>query len=444
MKIVSAHKLFKVILLLITASQTHAQKIWTLSECLDTAVKYNTMLQISGNSIELSNEKLQEAKGNLLPKINTTIEYKYYTDLPHQLMPLSTFNPTAQEGQFKDAQFGVPHNISTGIQLVVPIYNPLLYGAIQSAKTAKELSNLQYKKTEEELFFEITTLYYNAQILSHQLNFIDKNIYNNQQLLSTMELLRNQKMAITTDVNKVHLQAAQLKTQKAVLENTQLKVLNVLKLTMGVSVDTEILIDAEIKPEGMSTYFTSNVTDISILQTQHKLLSTDIHTLIKSKYRPSLNLVFWYGTNGFGYDKKPNDFLKFYPVGFTGVQLTYPLFNGTITNRKISQKRLELRNNELQTDFLTEQNRIRTINALNQREVAQHNVEMTDEQINLAKSIYDQTILQQKLGTASITDVLLADNALQEAQQRYLDAIINYLKADLELKKLTGNLTIKN
>jgi OMF family outer membrane factor len=33
---------------------------------------------------------------------------------------------------------------------------------------------------------------------------------------------------------------------------------------------------------------------------------------------------------------------------------------------------------------------------------------------------------------------------LREAQQNYLSNIVEYLKADLELKKITGNLLIKN
>jgi OMF family outer membrane factor len=41
---------------------------------------------------------------------------------------------------------------------------------------------------------------------------------------------------------------------------------------------------------------------------------------------------------------------------------------------------------------------------------------------------------------ASLTDILLADTALREAQQANISAIIEYLKADLELKKLTGNI----
>jgi len=83
-------------------------------------------------------------------------------------------------------------------------------------------------------------------------------------------------------------------------------------------------------------------------------------------------------------------------------------------------------------------------NAKRQRAIAQRTVETTLMQIKLAQTVYQQTFLQQKEGTATLTDVLLADNALREAQQTYLSVVIDYLKADLELKKLTGNFSIKN
>jgi outer membrane protein TolC len=68
-------------------------------------------------------------------------------------------------------------------------------------------------------------------------------------------------------------------------------------------------------------------------------------------------------------------------------------------------------------------------NAKLQRKVAKKIVETTTEQIQLAQTIYVQTVLQQKQGTASITDILLADNALREAQQTYLSAVIDYPKS---------------
>ncbi len=83
-------------------------------------------------------------------------------------------------------------------------------------------------------------------------------------------------------------------------------------------------------------------------------------------------------------------------------------------------------------------------NAKLQRNVNQLNIKTTNEQVELAQTIYDQTTLQQKEGTASLTDVLLAENALREAQQNYINAMVDYLKTDLELKKLSGNIANKN
>ena len=90
--------------------------------------------------------------------------------------------------------------------------------------------------------------------------------------------------------------------------------------------------------------------------------------------------------------------------------------------------------------LVTEQNAMQTENIKRQRTVTQKSIETNTAQINLAKTVYDQTILQQKQGTASLTDVLLADTALREAQQNYLSAVVEYLKADLELKKLTNQI----
>ena len=194
----------------------------------------------------------------------------------------------------------------------------------------------------------------------------------------------------------------------------------------------------------MQEYTLSPTVDIRIAKTQNQLLTSELHTLNKSRSLPSLNLIGTYGTAGFGYDKKPNDFLKFYPIGFAGIQLSYPLFNGFITQRKADQKKIELKNNDLQISLLSEQTTMQINNAKLQRKLTTKSVETTTEQINLAQNIYEQTILQQKQGTASLTDILLADNALREAQQTYLTAVIDYLKADLELKKLTGNISTTN
>ena len=440
MKLVNIHK-HTLLLFLIIGVHTVKAQVWAMQQCIDTAQVHNKNLQMSRNNIAIGEQREKEAKANLIPKVTANADYKYFTNLPYQLMPLSTFNPTAPEGQFKEAQFGVPHNINANLQLSMPLYNPQVYGAIQTTKIASELTKLQYQKTEEQIYFEISNLYYNAQILHHQLAFIDSNLINAEKLLKNMQLLNEQLLAKGTDVSKVKLQVSQLTTQKETIKSKYEQVLNALKFAMGISIEQNLQIETNIQYHNTNEYTPASTLDIRIIKTQNRLLSSELSTLNKSRFLPSLNLIGMYGTTGFGYDKQPNDFLKFYPIGFAGIQLSYPLFNGTVTQRKINQKRFETLNNELQFELNTEQNNMQVENAKLQIMVTKKSVETTTEQIELAQTIYEQTLLQQKQGTANLTDVLLADNALREAQQTYINAVIEYLKADLELKKLTGNIS---
>ena len=442
MKLVNIHKPCLVLLLMVIGFQSVQAQVWSLQQCIDTAQVYNKKLQVNRNDIAIGEQREKEAKANLNPKVTANADYKYFTNLPYQLLPLNALNPAAPEGEFRAAQFGVPHNINLNLQLSMPLYNPQLYGAIQTTKIASEWIELQYQKLEEQIFFDISNLYYNAQILHHQLAFIDSNLINAEQLFKNMQLLNEQLLVKGTDVSKVKLQVAQLTSQKVGVKSKYEQVLNALKFTIGLSLENNLQIETNILYENSFEYSSLSTLDFRMAIIKNRWLGLELNTLNKSRYLPSLNLFANYGTTGFGYNGKPNGFLDFYSIGFAGIQLSYPLFSGTVTERKINQKALELKNNELQMGLINEQNYLQVENAKLQRKTAKNTVETLTEQIQLAQIIYEQTIVQQKLGTATLTDILLADNSLREAQQTYLSAVIDYLKADLELKKFTGNISL--
>jgi outer membrane protein TolC len=427
---------FANLLVFFTVNLTQAQT-WELQDCIDTALVHNKRLAISRNKVLIGEQRSKEAKANLIPKLTINGEYKYYTDLPYQLMPLSVFG--GPEGQFKEAQFGVPHNINANLQLAVPLYNPQVYGAIEVTKIASELAEIQYQKSEEQIYLEISNLYYNAQIVQTQLDFIDSNISNNQRLLQNIKLAKEQLLANGTDVDRVALQREQLKSQRFRLENKYDQVLNGLKFLMGISIERDIKINAAVQYESKSEYEPQLTLDLLMVKTQNHLLKTELSTLKRTRL-PSVSLFGSYGTIGYGYDQKPNDFLNFYPVGLAGLQVKYPLFNGTVTQRKIDQKKIEITNSEIQLTLVDDQNEMFIENAQMDKKVAEQLIGTNMLQVELAKSIYENTELQRQNEVSSLNDVLMADVAYREAQHNYLSAIVDYLKADLELKNRSGNI----
>src|SRR5690554_4350470 len=441
MKLVSAHKLLFSILIVLNLSFIQAQEVWTLQQCIDSAEVHNKRLRINSLEYESSLQQEHVVKGNRSPKLNLNADYKYFTDLPYQLMPMSVFG--GPEGQFKEAQFGVPHHLNADLTLAIPIYNPELYGNIKTTKAATELTRIQNLKTKEEIYFEVSSVYYNAQIIAKSLDFLDSNIINAKQLLKNVELLQSQELLTGTDVNRARLKLLQLEKERESSAVKYERVMNLLNFLMGKPLSESIEIEKTIDFKKIENYEAGTSLSIQLAEARNVLLYTQINTLQKTRYLPSLNAFASYGTTGYGYDREPNQFLNFYPKGLAGIQLSMPLFNGMVTKRKIQHKQLEIDATSLQLELIQDQTEVNIENAIKEKDNAYRSMEIVEEQLKLAQLIYDQTILQHREGLVSLTDVIMAENEVNKAQMEYLATIIEYLKADLKLKKESGNLLIK-
>ena len=439
--IVNIHKLKLKLLAIITIGFTlPAQaQVWNLQQCIDSAIQSNYTVRMAGYDVMQASEKVSEAKANLLPKINTAFDYRYYTNLPYQLLPAGVFGGPA--GTYKEAQFGVPHNINVNVQLTYPLYNPVLKATIKTIQTGEEVAGLQKIKSQEDIAMEVSNVYYNAQVLISQLSFIDSNIVNSRNLLRVMELLHQQKMATGTDVQKINLQLAQLLTQKETAESQYNQVINILKFLIGKSQESNFSIEPSQDNHEYHALNDNSLTEVKLVEKQISFLQTEKKAIQKSKL-PVINLNGFYGTAGYA-KTGPNDFIKFYPLGYAGVQVIMPLYTGNSTKRKIRGKEIEIEKAGIKLDMIKEKYAVDKLNNGYQLNIAKRNLTTIQQQINLAENIYQNTLLQRKEGLATLTDVLQADNAVREAQKNYIDALVALRRAELENRKLTGNLLIK-
>ena len=437
--LVNTHILKTTLILLLFVSITGQAQVseWTLEACIDTALVHNKNIQMAKKQGEIALLKHQEAKAQLLPKLFLLGDYRYFTELPYQLMPQSAFG--GPEGIFREIQFGVPHNISANLTFKMPLYDPLIMGSIKASATNQELTLLQEVKTKEQVYLEVSNLYYNAQVLKNKLAFSMENLSNSQKLEKNTRLLYEQTLAQRTDWDKVILQTQQLESAAAQVESQYEMVLKALKFVMGIPLEEALEIPLDIRLIEQEQWSTQKTVDEQIQEKKGQINQQELTTLHLSRI-PNLSLNGNYGRTGFGYTGNPESFLNFYPVSFIGIQLSVPLFNGSVTHKKIQQKKIELQNNQLQQDLLSQQTEMLHQNALLQTKVAEFQLQTGQQQIKLAASVYQRTLLQQQEGVVSLTEVLLADNALRNAQQLYLNALVDYLKANLDIKKTSGNL----
>jgi outer membrane protein TolC len=431
------HSVLLISILMLMYVSAQAQTL-SLNQCVDTALHYNRNIKLAQQDALIAGEKNREAKSTLLPKLNGFADYRYYTDLPYQIMPQEAFGGPA--GTYKEIQFGVPQNLSTNLQLAMPLFNPIALSAIKSTRIASELSEIQKRKTDEDAVMEVSNAYYNAQVLLNQLAFMDSNIINTNKLVQTTTLLYQQQLAKGTDVDRLKLQLEQLTTQRSTISSQHQQVLNALKFLMGKPISNSIEVQLNETSIAGKDLQPRTTTDILLIDKKMEFSQSELSGLKNSRL-PSLNAYGVYGTNGFG-TTGTNSFFNFHPIGYVGAQLSIPLFNGMVTKHKIDGKKIEVNKTIIQKEILTEKVHLDLVNAEMQFNLANTTIATVNTQIELAKKIYNNTVLQNQQGMATITDLLLADNSLRESQQNYIVALINLRRAELEYKRVTGNLIV--
>jgi len=83
---------------------------------------------------------------------------------------------------------------------------------------------------------------------------------------------------------------------------------------------------------------------------------------------------------------------------------------------------------------------LRTSNALKQIDIQSNSLKIAQEQLKLAENIYNQTSAKFEQGVASSNDLIIADNALQQAQTTVVASYIQLRQAELEYLKSIGSI----
>ena len=100
-----------------------------------------------------------------------------------------------------------------------------------------------------------------------------------------------------------------------------------------------------------------------------------------------------------------------------------------------------MENLKLKEELTKDAQQVEIENAVLRLENAFNNVTLSEQQVDLAQSICEQEEKKHKEGLISVNDLMIAQNELIQNQQNYLQSIAEFLAADLELKKITNNIS---
>lgn len=433
-------KIFLFCIALGTFSAMQAQEMLTLSQCLQMAVDNNLSLQKSRNEIAKGKYSISENQAKLLPQINAVAQ------LNDNFTPPVSVTDGSAYGKPYNVTKTLQYNASAGLQLQMPLYNQMVYTAIDIAKIADQLNKLSYEKAREDLIMQTAKMYYMAQNTSEQIRLVNDNIKRLEELRDITQAFYDNQMSLEVDLKRVNLNIENLTVQRdnavAMLEQQY----TMLKYVIDYPADKNIKVtDVNpnqieiVKADGLNV----NLYELQLLQQKKKLTQKQIK-LAKDGYLPSVGLTVSLMYSAFT-DKiehwiHSGDSNHWYGSNGLGVQLRVPVFDGFEKRSKIRKAKVEAESARIGYEDALKGMQANYVNAVSEVNNSQRNYKKQLDNYVLAQDVYNVTADQYKEGVTSMTAVLQDEMRMSEAMNNYLNAYYRYKVANLSLLKLTGQL----
>ena len=112
-----------------------------------------------------------------------------------------------------------------------------------------------------------------------------------------------------------------------------------------------------------------------------------------------------------------------------------------VSDAQFKQADLNLMTQKEQLKLNVQNYELQNSNALTQLQKAKSNLSSDENNVTLAKEVYDVTTLQYREGTVPLTDLLNAETSYKESQSNYINSMLSYYQAKLGLEQSTGSLS---
>ncbi len=412
----------------------------SLEKACQLAVDSN--LQIVNARIEIQKNHFQEleAKSKLYPTVEGYSDFNYYYAIPRMMMPGEFFG---QEGEIS-VEIGTKFDWSSGFKASMSLVDLSKLTAIKLARSMKEMGNLSLQQKKEEILYQVHQLYYLSQSTSEQVAYLNKNLVNTDKLLEILDGQIKNGVARKIDYSKVSVTRNNLLTQIDNLQKLKDQQNNMLKYILGLDRDTQLrLTDSlnrqpEISELGQPDFASHN--DVKLIENELESARLNKQS-IAHEYIPTLA-----ASSQFYYQGQQNKFNffdgndRFFHVGFVGLSLNVPIFDGFEKHNKIKQYDSEVE--QLQN---TRQNALNNLgkdyqNALTEFNNSLKAIRRQQENMKVAEDNYNISLDQYKQQMLLLSELILAENSLTEARLSYVDAVLQLNNAALELKKINGKL----
>jgi len=429
---------FGLVAILLGPLSAWAQTNWSLKQCIDYGLQHFGTTRIAQYQAQTADQQARQALGQYLPQVTGSGTFTNNVKLQTNIIPAGVFGPEPVR-----VAFGQKYQTNLVAQANQPIYDRSLLIGIKANKPNQQLAELNTRQTREDIIYNIASNYYQVFIAQQQIRLLRDNLERTQQVLNILKLQRDNGVIQPIDYTNTEVSFNNTRSQLSLAENDLNLSINRLKFQMGLSQDQQLVLPdslsfGQIAPIENAPFNVRNL--VSFQQGESNLALQRLQLArIKAGYQPTLSATASYGTLAFA-NQFGDAFNRFTGFGNIGLSLRVPIFDGLQRDAQIQQQRLTVLTQEEQQKLNTSSFQLQFNNSQSQMQRAQITAQNDERTVKLAQEVYNVTTLQYKQGTKSLTDLINADNSYRQAQSNYINSLINYYQARLDLEQSQGTL----
>jgi outer membrane protein TolC len=412
-----------------------------MQDAVQLAAQHNRTLKANALDISVAGEQVRVAKSLSLPAAQLGASYTHYFLLP----AFFGFGENGGGNKIPFSRIGGRDQFAGTLSASYPLYNPAAAPSRRAAQLQQQVSRAYYRQSSVDVSADVQQTYLGILVLAERLKLQHESLQRNQKALDDSRSLLAQGRGLRVDTLRAYTAVENLKPDILKLNyaievgKQQLIILMGLDSLAQITLTDSLAVNAtQAIPTEDALYEEAlhSRPDLQGLALQQQV-SAQQTSVAKSARLPVVSVVGQYQLQS---QARKFDFGNAYwpSASFAGAQVVVPLFTGFSNQAKIRQ-----------AEMLQQQSGIRieeaqqALKATVKRVIANlretHDRVQTQSKVKETASLsYDIVQYRYEKGVASRLELTDAELALTAAQLNYLEAVFDYLGAEIELARTRG------
>lgn len=426
-------RIIPLVLLLLAAALPAAVEPVDLDSCIALALAHNSAIALAEENAVGARAKIEESKSQYLPQVTASGSYTRLSLVSEFTMPF--------EGQMRTFTFMSPDNFSLKVGLSEQVFN---WGrtarTVEISRLAVALADDALEAARIQTAYLVVPLFYGTLFFQEAGKVVEENLDLFRQKLHIAEQRYEKGLVSSFDLSLLRVQIAALEQQKMEITGNLLKLAQSFNRLCGRPLETPFAPAAPFTLEprsetGETLLQRARVErmDYRQLRRQEQLADLQLR-LVRCGDKPSVVFSFAYEVrNGV-----MPDVGRLRGSWSAVLSATYPLFDGFRTRAQVSAADSGRRAAQKRLVDLEQSMTAEIAGLLTDLQTIEQKLTVEQEKIRHAEKALQIADERHKTGLISVTDLIEAQNTLENARLNRLQLTYNHILTRFQLDRASG------